>query len=179
MHRAPAALPAALRARLLQRTPGVGQFALLDGALDQRLSDRLARGDAPPSRCLWSAEPASALGQVAPWLVELPPEPAGRASFVDALSPAGCPVFVAAPQPLAPLWRHLRQLAVVPGPEGRPLHFRFWDSRVLAAALPLLSAAQRQEFFGPIDSFQIVGEIQCVVYERSRVDGELTTTCVA
>lgn len=48
------------------------------------------------------------------------------------------------------LWSHLRQVFRVTDEDGGRYYFRFYDPRVLRTFLPTCTAAEAQEFFGPV-----------------------------
>jgi YD repeat-containing protein len=67
----------------------------------------------------------------------------------------GCLLVSAAPRPR--LLRHLRSLLEVRSPAGERWLFRFWDPRVLPTFVRASGPAELNAFFGPVESFAVVG----------------------
>ena len=62
-------------------------------------------------------------------------------------------IFVLSSAPLETLLSHLARCLIVRTPGGSREYFRYYDPRVLRTLIPSLDALQRQQLFGPIQSF--------------------------
>jgi len=69
-------------------------------------------------------------------------------------------VFAVAPTDLSSLRKHFRRFLLLRSSDGKNIHFRFYDPRVLAAFLPTCTANQVVDFFGPVRSFLATDEDQ-------------------
>jgi hypothetical protein len=155
--------PAALaerkaEARELLRALELPLFAILDAARSERIL-LLLQHSVEEYRSLYEGPQGDALVRVAPYLVSLGTRDSwllGR--LVEEGWGAGWGIYLGCSQPLRDLRRHLRKFLLVEA-EGyeKPLYFRFYDPKVLRAALPALGRAQRKEFFGPIRRFLFEG----------------------
>ena len=128
-------------------------YLLLDAAGFER-----GFGDIPADifarlECLFSGDLAEELVDVAPYLGQLSAIDDGSKKVVGELLARQQAIMVQLQDPrvtFAELHRHFRKFNVVYGPEGNPLFFRYYDSRVLLDVLGALDPAQRASFFGPI-----------------------------
>ena len=59
-------------------------------------------------------------------------------------------VYLTSDWPLPALRNFLRQFLMVSLPDGKQVYFRFYDPRVLRLYLPLCTADEANEFFGPV-----------------------------
>jgi hypothetical protein len=153
MSERPLSMPATVQARLWAEAGDDPAFVILDGAQNDTLLPALHADGAPRWRCLFAGELEPDMAAVAPYLVELDPS----AAFTRRLLAEGWGqnwgVFLTSATPLPALWRHLRALTTVYGPELDPLFFRFYDPRVLLSFLPTCGAEQLAGFFGPVGFF--------------------------
>ncbi len=130
-------------------------FALLDGAADHRLLDRLRRSGLD-SRCLLAGRLPVALARTAPWLVAVGRRSELARDEVAAALAGGRALFLRSTALLQELQRHLRTLLEVLDPAGRPVWLRFYDPRVMLALLPTCSREELPRIFGPVESFEVL-----------------------
>ena len=141
---APGSLQQALGA-VLPVTPGLVQYAVVDGALafaGRLMGHRLLT--------LFLGDLASTVAHVGPCLVVLGDQrSAFLARWTDACGThAG--VLLESDAPLDALCDHLRHVFVAMDEEGQEYFFRFYDPRVLRTFLPTCRPEELREFFGPI-----------------------------
>jgi len=167
--REPAALLDFLRS---QKSP---LFAVLDAARDIRISEALRQfrpalgvpedfmppeqkeaataAEAPQIQSLFEKDQAAELEIFAPYLVRLPP----ASPLLETLAGEGWGrswgIYLTSDQPFAAVRSHLRSFLNVEMPDGRQVHFRFYDPRVLRVFLSKCNAAEAKEFFGQTASF--------------------------
>jgi hypothetical protein len=128
-------------------------YLLLDGARDKRIVPMI-RSSGLPYECLYSGRLLPELMAAAPYLVQISPE----SRFFQQVLPRawgnawGCFVVARPEVTLEALRRHFRTLLRVQDETGRVMVFRFYDPRVLRVYLPSCTAAERAQFFGPVDS---------------------------
>lgn len=133
-------------------------FAVLDASRSDRVLT-LLRESVEEYRSLYEGVQGDALGDVAPYIVELPK----GSTLLDALVREGWQrrwgMFLTSDRPFKMVRRHFRRFLMVKEEEtGEPLYFRFYDPVVLRVFLPTCSVRQRHEFFGDILSFFVEGE---------------------
>lgn len=143
----------------LRSGSGLKPWVVLDGAGVPGLLPRLAALPAQRWACLFQGELDSEIAELAPYLVELSPEP-GRLDWLLQGWGSHWGVYLLAPASidLAALRRHLRKLGLAYGPSGEPLWFRWYDPRVLRQAAPGFDATQLQALFGSIHCFLLEAE---------------------
>jgi hypothetical protein len=71
------------------------------------------------------------------------------------------------------LCEHLRRIFVVEDEQKQEFFFRYYDPRVLRPFLPTCSAAQLEQFFGPVDAFLVETEDGEALWHLSRHAGKL------
>lgn len=140
-------------ARHLFGDPRLAAYAVLDGASNPALLDRLY-GERPEFACLYRGELAPDIAECAPYLVRLEPD----APFTHWVTGRGWGehwgIFAQADCDLRGLRQHLRKLNMVYDPEThKPLLFRYYDPRVLRIFLPTCDAGQLAAFFGPVRAY--------------------------
>jgi hypothetical protein len=140
---------AALRA---EQTP---LYAVLDAAREGRIQT-LLRASPEQAQSLYEGAEGERLDDVAPYLVALPKDSWLLAQLVEEGWGRGWGIYVACRRPFKEVRRHLRRLLIneVNGTEEL-LYFRFYDPRVLAAAVPLCNPRQRQMLFGEVEAFLV------------------------
>lgn len=131
-------------------------YAVLDASRDDRI--RVLLRESPLTyRSLYDGALGDALGEVAPYIVELDREGA----LLDDLVLEGWGrhwgVYISAPpaHDLEAVRRHLRHFLMVELPGGQRGYFRFYDPRVLAAFVPTCTRAEQQQFLGELE-FHVV-----------------------
>jgi hypothetical protein len=148
-------------------------YAVLDGARDPRVH-REVEGSRLAHVCLFSGALAPELVETAPYLVHL----AARATFTPKLFELAWGeswgLFARSRTGLEELRRHFRRLLRVRDEQGRHLHFRHYDPRVLRVYLPTCTREELEIFFGPVESFVVEDDNPdlLVTYSR-RTNGDL------
>jgi len=141
--------PAALREALF--APGAAAYAVADGAAREGFVTALFEAGAPPAPLLPGALDDAALA-MAPHLVALRPDAPALALLEEGWGRAEA-VWLRSPLGPTELRRALTRAAEARLPRGRAL-FRFYDPRVMRAALPALSTANRAALFaGAVEVF--------------------------
>jgi hypothetical protein len=136
-------------------------FVLLDAAGFERGRAQFPDSIFSSLECLFSGDLADELEDVAPYLGQLASVDADVKDTIDDLLMRQLAILVQLGDDavsFSELHRHLRKFNVVYGPEGNPLFFRYYDSRVLVDVLNVLDAGQRDAFFGPIASLVLAPE---------------------
>ena len=115
----------------------LGTFALLDGAKFPDLIETLEATDLD-YRCLFKGDSFDEMADVAPWLVELPPNHTFTRSLFthDPENPMPWHLWTAEPgiyfrahATLDDLWRHFRKFTRIQDEDGKWFYFRFWEPR--------------------------------------------------
>lgn len=132
--------------------------AIVDGAAIERLPVILHETK-PLHYCLMRGELSPDLAEVAPYLVVL----RRGARFTDWIleQPLGSNkgIFATTRQPIREVRKHFRGLFIVYKENGDPMHFRFYDPRVMHKYLPTCERGEIETFFGPIDRFILEDEV--------------------
>jgi hypothetical protein len=166
---APAAPPSARGSRIAPVTPVIQArvlrilcerpeplFALLDAARDSNILPML-RNAAEDYCSLYEGEQAEVLADFAPYLVRLPVP----SSLTEALVHEGWGnswgVYLTSTRPAPEVSAHLRQFLLVRDLSGNEVYFRYYDPRVLRVFLPVCTAEEAGEFFGPVSTFLLEG----------------------
>ena len=145
-----------LRQQLFDQTDRQA-YAILDGASIPNLRQRLWQHQ-PPHHCLLRGELDDEMAQVAPYLVQLD-EDAEFTRFAFEGWGQHWGIFLLSRAGLRDMRRHFRMLVRVHHPEtGQPMHFRFYDPRVLRVFLPTCDADQLRELYGPASRFLMEDE---------------------
>lgn len=127
--------------------------------------DAAARPDTPqalryfieghPARSLFENQPEHALGDAAPWLVQVDGNP-GMAGWLPALDlEAGAVTWLESPADFGRLYQHLQRQLDLRMPDGSLALLRYWDGRVFRRLLRVLDAEQKRELLGPIEQWQV------------------------
>ena len=132
-------------------------FAIVDGASIERLPVILHETK-PPHYCLMRGELSPDLAEVAPYFVGL----IRGAPFTDWIleQPLGGNkgIFATTRQSIREVRKHFRGLFTVYKENGDPMHFRFYDPRVIHKYLPTCDSGEIETFFGPIDRYIVEDE---------------------
>lgn len=144
--------------RMVFRQPAQAVYAVMDGAMIEGLPGRLAQM-APDAACLFEGALDPILSAAAPWLVRLAPESqATQMALREGWNGHwGIVLATDASLDLRAVRAHLRRVLRVRGPDGSSMLFRFYDPRAFRTVIPVLDAAARREFFGPIHGVYVEG----------------------
>ncbi len=151
-----------LRALLFDRTDALGRavpgtvYAVLDGAAvdaTEHLPTRLWELAPGAHECLYAGTLAPDMAAVAPYLVRLERDAPVSRWLLEQGWGRHWGIFLRAQVPAADLRRHLRRFLIVHDEARRPLHFRYYDPRVLPAYLGSCTTAERRAFVGPVMEF--------------------------
>lgn len=130
-------------------------YVILDAARDPRILPLLRLSNEEHS-CVYQ-DPPDDLIRVAPYLA---PARSDSKLLRDLLRYGwgnSWGVFLASPQPMAEVRKHLRHFLMVDTERGKQ-YFRFYDPRVLRHYLPTCNPAETREFFGPLSSYLMEDE---------------------
>ena len=110
--------------------------------------------------CLYIGYSTTELNDVAPYLFTFP----GNNEFTSWIYEKGWGdswgIIVQTTIRFEECWKHFRKFLLVKTEDGEELYFRFYDPRVLKIFLPTCDKDQILEFFGPIESFIVEGDIK-------------------
>ncbi|WP_133513282.1 DUF4123 domain-containing protein [Candidatus Thiosymbion oneisti] len=127
-------------------------YGVLDGASVANLRSLLAQ-HAVPNVCLLPGDLDPELAQTAPYLVELSPQ----SPFTKLLLTQGVGnhwgILAHANDDFRTLRMHFRKFLTVWDPDGEPLHFRYYDPRVLRVYLPTCNPEELHVLFGPVTTY--------------------------
>lgn len=127
-------------------------YGILDGASVPDLPMRLYESQLP-NHCLLSGDLDPDLAYVAPYLVFLSPEH----DFTEWVLGEGYGnhwgIFAHSRSSMTEMRKHFRALVSVSDEAGNPLHFRYYDPRVLRQFLPTCNPDELITFFGRVDAF--------------------------
>jgi hypothetical protein len=132
-------------------------FAVLDGAsipnLPASFSEHRVR-----NVCLLPGELDPELAQSAPYLAQFQ----AQSSFSELFLMQGLGnhwgILGTSGADLRTLRMHFRKFLTVWDPDGRPLHFRYYDPRVLRLYLPTCNGDELRTLFGPVTAYFAEGE---------------------
>ncbi|MET0383791.1 MAG: DUF4123 domain-containing protein [Burkholderiaceae bacterium] len=171
-------MPPAVQTRLWNEAGDFPAFAILDGAQNETLVGALHAEGAPPWRCLFAGELKPDMAVVAPYLVQLEFSSAFTRRLLAQGWGQNWGVFLTSEAALPALWRHLRSLVRVHGPNLEPLFFRYYDPRVMRSYLPTCTPEQLAGFFGPVKFFIAEDERPARAHAWSVADGALVAQTI-
>ena len=138
--------------RILFQPADTQLYGVLDGASIPNLLSLLAQHDVL-NVCLFRGELDPELAEAAPYLVELPAD----ASFTRLLLTKGLGhhwgILARTKADFRTLRMHFRKFLTVYDPDGKPLHFRYYDPRVLRVYLPTCNTEELRIVFGPVTTY--------------------------
>ncbi|MBI4854927.1 MAG: DUF4123 domain-containing protein [Acidobacteria bacterium] len=144
-------------AQKLFSTEDIQPYAIVDGASISKLLEKLDEYQVE-CECLFAGDLEDDIAEVAPYLVKLMAD----STFAEWLLLEGWGkhwgIFLLTKIELSTLLNHLCKFIRVRDEEGRVLHFRFYDPRVLSKFLPTCTTKELVNFFGEIESFIIETE---------------------
>ena len=144
---------------VLTKLFGYGQpvFAVMDAAREDRLPAFLqAYGVQHVSLC--AGEGGDDLKGVAPYLALLPKAAALWPMLMKEGWGKSWGIYLNSDADLATVRDHLHRLLTVRDDDGRLLHHRFYDPRVLRVYIPTCTKEETTDLFGPISRFVMEGE---------------------
>lgn len=158
--------------RMVFAQPQRPVYAVLDGALIDGLPQRLQQL-APDARCLFEGPLDPMLAAAAPYLVPLSPDDGiARLILREGWNAHwGIALQAETGTDLRTMRAHLRRVLRVAAPNGTSMLFRFYDPRAFRSVIPVLDAASRKQFFGPILGVFVEGRSPDVVLHFAR-DGK-------
>lgn len=125
-------------------------FALLDAARHDLVLPTVL-GSGLTHRSLYEGWQGEGLSDVAPYLVQVPPD---ADAFLDAVLAQGWGdswgTFLFSTEDFFTVRRHLRRFLKVQSEDGKRLFFRYYDPRVLRSYLPTCTPDELAGFLGPI-----------------------------
>jgi hypothetical protein len=133
---------------------GAPLWGVVEGAHDDRIAHWIRSGDAPWA-CLYAGQIPDELVEVAPYAVRIRAGHPGSLRLLEHGWAKNWGIFVTTTVTLAELRRHLRRFLRVATEDGRRLIFRFHDPRVLRLYLPTCTAAELEQFFGPMNAIHL------------------------
>jgi len=161
---------AEMASQLWPQGDGLGQpqvHMLIDGAIDPGIAQQIRFGRLQ-FECLFGEPLSPRLRAAAPYLVHLSE---GSPQTCDILQrsrrqPSG--IFITAPPAVSTrqLRLHFKKLLWVQDESKRPLYFRFYDPRVLAAYLPTCTDEEKQQFFGPAEHLHCLSDGRLLRFSR-------------
>lgn len=127
-------------------------FAVLDGAAIPGLRMQLYKMR-PPHYALFRGELEPDMAEVSPYVVGLLP----GTPFTDWLLSESFGkhwgIFAHCRHSIKEMRRHFRALFTVYDEKGNPMHFRFYDPRVLQNFLQTCNGGELKTFFGKVETF--------------------------
>lgn len=132
-------------------------YAVVDSSRDIRILALLLHYK-EPCESLYEGPEGVDLAQVAPYVVQLPPE----SKLLEALVKEGWGrswgVYFTCAATFQEIRSHLRHFLQAKLPSGEQVNFRFYDPRVLRIFLPACAAEDAAQFFGPIQRYVMEGD---------------------
>lgn len=132
-------------------------YAILDSARDIKILALLMHTK-EEYESLYEGVEGAKLAQVAPYLVRLKPDSALLEKLVAEGWGKSWGVYLICDLGFRELRHHLRHFLQVQLPSGEQVYFRYYDPRVLRVFLPTCTAAETNEFFGPIKYYLVEDE---------------------
>lgn len=148
----------------LQQSGQPPPYLLIDCAGIDGGEARIPREIFAELECLFTGDLAIELANVGPYLGRLVSYDSAVKAAVEDLLIAQVAMLVTLQDTadrqdditFSQLHRHFRKFNVVYDPAGKPLFFRYYDSRVLFDALNVLETEQANAFFGPVDAVLVI-----------------------
>jgi hypothetical protein len=152
--RAPVASDAIVRAlgETLFADPEDKVYAVLDAAASDTMLADLYKLK-PKFECLYRGDLTPDMAWVAPYLVRLEPGSALTRLVFESGWGKNWGIFATTLAEFDDVRRHFRRFLMVHTSEGKPLHFRYYDPRVMREFFPIADAEQIQTMFGPLKAW--------------------------
>jgi hypothetical protein len=126
-------------------------YAVLDAARDAGVPE-LLRGGGAEHGSLYDGPSAAGWAAIAPYLVRLEAGAAPLGQVTTRAWGQSSAIYLTCDRPFAEVRRHLRRFLRV-AHAGATHLFRFYDPRVLRRFLPVCTAGELAELFGPLDAY--------------------------
>jgi hypothetical protein len=136
---------------------GTTTYIVLDGASVPGLLDALDQHQ-PEYVCLYAGELEPDVEECAPYLVQLIRDSEFTLWILQEGWGEHWGIFAHSKAGIKAMRKHCRSLLLVKDPEGKPLYFRYYDPRVLVSFMPICTAEQRPEVFGPVVAYLCEGD---------------------
>lgn len=132
-------------------------FAVLDGASVPGLLDKLY-GLNPDFHCLFRGALEPDMAEVAPYLVRLDADGEFTRWIISHGWGNHWGIFAVSDRDIRAMRRHFRAVLTVYDESGNPLHFRYYDPRVLRRYLPTCNREELKTVFGSVISYLVESE---------------------
>ena len=126
----------------------------------------------PDHTCLYEGDSEKFLSAVAPWLFSMPVGSAFATWVSEAGGGNSWGILLRCAEEPVILYKHLRKFLIVASDDGKEMHFRYYDPRVLRVFLPTCEPEQLIQFFGPINAF-LVEDQDGMLVEYAQEAGKL------
>lgn len=140
-------------------------YAVLDASQCDRIVP-LLQDSHLQYQSLYEGPAAEKLGNVAPFLVQIP----GPCAFLATVLAEGWDknwaIFLRSEVHFPVIRKHLRHFLTVETEAGKKLLFRYYDPRILEVFLPTCDREQEEEFFGPVTEFLTQTEGAWQIHKR-------------
>jgi len=130
--------------------PGAKIYAVLDGARDGKIYEQVVKLDSQVYRSLFTGKLGKDLAAVAPYLVQLERDGDFTRMLIEQGWGKGWGIFLESSASLDELQKHFLGLLLAKDEVGRPLHFRFYDPRVLRIFLPTCTEEELKTILGAV-----------------------------
>jgi hypothetical protein len=132
-------------------------YGLLDAARDRRVLELLEQSE-EQYQSLYEGPQGEELADYAPYLVRLFDDSPLLDALIDEGWGRSWGVFFKCPQSFLQVRHHFRHFLSVQDEKGEEYYFRFYDPRVIRPLLPACTRLEREEFFGPVETFIMESE---------------------
>jgi hypothetical protein len=128
---------------------GYNVYTVIDGANAPVLLGKLAEYE-PKHTCLFRGELSIEMAEVAPYLVKLEADDDFTNWLLEYTTESPCCIFAHTDKDFLALRKHFRSFLRVESPEGKILHFRYYDPRVLSVYLPSCEEGENKVLYADI-----------------------------
>ena len=132
-------------------------YALLDAAVEPDVLKVIHDSDEDRESLLEGVAGVQ-LVHFAPHLIRLPQKSPLLRTLVEKAWGKHWGIFIASSGSLRELTAHLREILTARLPDGRQMHFRYYDPRILRVFLPTCLPDEINQFFGPVKYFVMEDE---------------------
>ena len=138
----------ALLTQLKPLKSGNKLYMLLDAARDPKIYPAVKQFGRKSYRSLFPVKAVQDLATVAPYLLQLDRRTKATKALLEDAWGRSWGVFLESSDTLEAIQQHFQGLLLVKDETGRPLHFRYYDPRVLRIFLPTCNDAELQAVLG-------------------------------